>query len=414
MFPGQQGGPLEHVIAAKAVALRIAASEGFRERQRRTLEGAAALARGAAGGRQRRQRADRRHRRAPDPRRPARERAQRPGRRGSPARDPHHGQPQRGAVRPAPAARHLRAADRLARADDARPGPRGLPRDRRDHRRGARPAVRGAPRASSRLASSRSSSATPSTPSWRTAPPPDTMLAAARSLRPLRKVDRRGSRLALAGRCVARARRRTAAPAPRCRGSRSRRCRGTLDASPTTQISFLGVPAGDISRISVRGSRSGGHRGKLEPYATGTGASYVLLRPFTPTETGHRQRDRDGRRALARDRHDASRSVRCTSAAALGSTVLARPTARPAAGGADGVQSSFLERTGAAPADDHRHRRPPRTPALGDIFLTPVDGGPQAGAMIVNPAGQLVWFSPRRPARRPPTCACSTTSGRPC
>ena len=44
VFPGQQGGPLQHVIAAKAVALRIAASEGFRERQRRTLEGARALA----------------------------------------------------------------------------------------------------------------------------------------------------------------------------------------------------------------------------------------------------------------------------------------------------------------------------------------------------------------------------------
>ncbi len=44
VFPGQQGGPLEHVIAAKAVALRIAGSEDFRERQRRTVEGARALA----------------------------------------------------------------------------------------------------------------------------------------------------------------------------------------------------------------------------------------------------------------------------------------------------------------------------------------------------------------------------------
>jgi glycine hydroxymethyltransferase len=34
VFPGQQGGPLEHVIAGKAVALKIAASELFRERQR--------------------------------------------------------------------------------------------------------------------------------------------------------------------------------------------------------------------------------------------------------------------------------------------------------------------------------------------------------------------------------------------
>jgi glycine hydroxymethyltransferase len=45
VFPGQQGGPLEHVIAAKAVAFKIAASELFAERQRRTVAGARALAR---------------------------------------------------------------------------------------------------------------------------------------------------------------------------------------------------------------------------------------------------------------------------------------------------------------------------------------------------------------------------------
>jgi glycine hydroxymethyltransferase len=44
VFPGQQGGPLMHVIAGKAVALKIAASELFRERQQRTLDGARALA----------------------------------------------------------------------------------------------------------------------------------------------------------------------------------------------------------------------------------------------------------------------------------------------------------------------------------------------------------------------------------
>jgi glycine hydroxymethyltransferase len=44
VFPGQQGGPLQHVIAAKAVALRIAGSELFAERQRRTIEGAKAVA----------------------------------------------------------------------------------------------------------------------------------------------------------------------------------------------------------------------------------------------------------------------------------------------------------------------------------------------------------------------------------
>jgi glycine hydroxymethyltransferase len=44
VFPGQQGGPLEHVIAAKAVALKIAAGEEFRERQQRVLDGARVLA----------------------------------------------------------------------------------------------------------------------------------------------------------------------------------------------------------------------------------------------------------------------------------------------------------------------------------------------------------------------------------
>jgi glycine hydroxymethyltransferase len=45
VFPGQQGGPLEHVIAGKAVAFRIAQTELFAERQRRTVAGAQAVAR---------------------------------------------------------------------------------------------------------------------------------------------------------------------------------------------------------------------------------------------------------------------------------------------------------------------------------------------------------------------------------
>ncbi|MGV9850850.1 serine hydroxymethyltransferase, partial [Streptomyces sp. NPDC003442] len=44
VFPGQQGGPLEHVVAAKAVSFKVAASAAFKERQERTLEGARILA----------------------------------------------------------------------------------------------------------------------------------------------------------------------------------------------------------------------------------------------------------------------------------------------------------------------------------------------------------------------------------
>src|SRR5476651_947634 len=58
----------------------------------------------------------------------------------------------------------------------------------------------------------------------------------------------------------------------------------TPDASPTTQISFLGTPAADNSQIVVRGSHSGIHAGTLEPYSTGTGASFVPAVRFTTGE----------------------------------------------------------------------------------------------------------------------------------
>ncbi len=44
VFPGQQGGPLMHVIAAKATAFKLAGSPEFAERQQRTIEGAKILA----------------------------------------------------------------------------------------------------------------------------------------------------------------------------------------------------------------------------------------------------------------------------------------------------------------------------------------------------------------------------------
>jgi glycine hydroxymethyltransferase len=50
IFPGQQGGPLMHTIAAKAVALRIAASDEFRARQRQTIANAQAFAAGLEAG----------------------------------------------------------------------------------------------------------------------------------------------------------------------------------------------------------------------------------------------------------------------------------------------------------------------------------------------------------------------------
>ncbi|MBO9554290.1 serine hydroxymethyltransferase [Cellulomonas sp.] len=44
VFPGQQGGPLMHVVAAKAVAFKVAGTEDFKARQQRTLDGARLIA----------------------------------------------------------------------------------------------------------------------------------------------------------------------------------------------------------------------------------------------------------------------------------------------------------------------------------------------------------------------------------
>ncbi|MFT8703839.1 serine hydroxymethyltransferase [Bifidobacterium aquikefiricola] len=44
VFPGEQGGPLMHVVAAKAVAFKVAGSPAFKNRMERTVEGARILA----------------------------------------------------------------------------------------------------------------------------------------------------------------------------------------------------------------------------------------------------------------------------------------------------------------------------------------------------------------------------------
>ena len=60
--------------------------------------------------------------------------------------------------------------------------------------------------------------------------------------------------------------------------------RGTPTAMPRTQISFLGAGAGTLSSISVIGSSSGRHRGRLRAYRSATGVSFLPSKAFTPGE----------------------------------------------------------------------------------------------------------------------------------
>src|SRR5271154_4950011 len=53
----------------------------------------------------------------------------------------------------------------------------------------------------------------------------------------------------------------------------------TYAASPTTQISLLGVPARDLGEIRVQGSQTGSHDGHLRAYSQGDGGSFLPTKP---------------------------------------------------------------------------------------------------------------------------------------
>ena len=59
---------------------------------------------------------------------------------------------------------------------------------------------------------------------------------------------------------------------------------GTSDASPTTQISFLGGAGTTVADVKVTGARSGRHSGRLEAYSTGTGESFLPSHRFASGE----------------------------------------------------------------------------------------------------------------------------------
>jgi hypothetical protein len=158
---------------------------------------------------------------------------------------------------------------------------------------------------------------------------------------------------------------------------------GTPDASPNTQISFLGAPAGEISHVSVVGSRSGGHSGRLRSYASATGASFVLKRGF---EEGEHV---TVTALVGRRGHTRRVGTSFTTARLVAHSL---PAGAPPPPAKEATNQSFVS----APT-----LHPPKvslaaSPAAvgGDIFLTADAGYGQNGAMIVDGSGRLVWFQP--------------------
>ncbi|HEX3391627.1 MAG TPA: arylsulfotransferase family protein [Solirubrobacteraceae bacterium] len=177
----------------------------------------------------------------------------------------------------------------------------------------------------------------------------------------------------------------------------------SLDAPNTTQISFLGAPASDLSHIAVTGSYSHGHAGRLHAYSQGDGASFLPARPFHPSET-----------VLVRGRvRHGSHSVPF----AFHFTVALRDTI---------THSGALASAAANPSETmHFHSQPELHPPSidiatsaagqegGDIFVAPYAGPSPPGPMIFNSAGNLVWFDQLKGAIEATNLKVQSYEGRP-
>ncbi|MGA7703943.1 MAG: arylsulfotransferase family protein [Solirubrobacteraceae bacterium] len=162
----------------------------------------------------------------------------------------------------------------------------------------------------------------------------------------------------------------------------------TGTANPRTQISFLGVPAGQIREVSVAGAQSGPHPGRMRAYSQGDGASFIPDTPFQPGEQV------SVRATLLATGTSTGTPVRKT--VAFGflidtpySTTSVPPFPNPQAAPADyesfatlpGAQVPILSVTTAD-----------RDPRAGDVFTTNGPGPGQYGALIYTPQGRPVWF----------------------
>ncbi|MGH2832566.1 MAG: arylsulfotransferase family protein, partial [Solirubrobacteraceae bacterium] len=159
---------------------------------------------------------------------------------------------------------------------------------------------------------------------------------------------------------------------------------GTPDASPHTQISFLGVPAAQIHDIRVTGSRSGTHSGRLRSYASAAGASFLPTRPFTEGE-------RVTVTALAGSAGHSSRVGSSFTVARIARFhINPMGTAPPAKRGAT---QSFVSDPQLKPPVVRVISDSPGS-SNDDVFITTNHGYGQWGPMIFDRAGQLVWFQP--------------------
>jgi Arylsulfotransferase (ASST) len=160
---------------------------------------------------------------------------------------------------------------------------------------------------------------------------------------------------------------------------------GTPDASPYTQISFLGVPANEIADVSVVGSHSGTHSGRLASYDSAPGASFLPSEGFTEGEQVNVS-------ALVGPAHHQQRVSSSFQIARLFHYRFPTKTIHEAVTSGSSVQS-FVSDPTLHPTTVSVQADLPSASA-GDIFFAFNEGTAQWGPTILNGAGQLLWFQP--------------------
>jgi Arylsulfotransferase (ASST) len=161
---------------------------------------------------------------------------------------------------------------------------------------------------------------------------------------------------------------------------------GSRVASPQAQIVFRGIPISRLGAITVTGSRSGVHEGRVLADSDGHGGSFVPSRPFAP---GERVAVRVRPHLLAR-----GRSFSFTVATPAGPAPHIPPTTWRVP---DDVLSFRSRSDLQPPAVEITKDSAPAN--QGDIFLAPEHGPIQSGPEIVAADGSLVWFHPVPPGQ---------------
>lgn len=157
----------------------------------------------------------------------------------------------------------------------------------------------------------------------------------------------------------------------------------SYDASPGTQISLLGAPSKALSGVSVSGSQTGKHSGRLAPYSQADGASFLPSKPFRSGETvGVR-----GKVTIAGKKQAFAFHFVIAQLDHLTYQPPAHIASRP------GEVQRFHSRPELQPPSLIVSARSPQT-APGEIFSTPYAGPGQSGPMIFDEAGNVVWFNP--------------------